>query len=86
MRADCSHEGCRGTIPHGAPTPVCWFHGHDATRDALGRFVSWRPWAAPSLFSGGEMKISMMLKGYDVDADWADVLKANPDLRASVGL
>lgn len=37
-----------------------------------------------ALYKGGEFKISMLIKGFEVDGDWAAVLNANPDLRKAV--
>lgn len=36
--------------------------------------------AERALFKGGEMKISMKVKGFEVPECWYDMLKANPDL------
>lgn len=33
------------------------------------------------LFKGGEFKITMLVKGFEVDEDWYNTLKNNPDLR-----
>jgi hypothetical protein len=37
-----------------------------------------------ALFKGGELKISLMVKGFEVTENWYDVLKSNPDLMAAV--
>ena len=36
--------------------------------------------AERALFKGGEMKISLKVKGFEVPECWYDMLKANPDL------
>ena len=33
------------------------------------------------LFKGGDLKIEVDLKGFEVDEDWYNVLKMNPELR-----
>jgi hypothetical protein len=37
-----------------------------------------------ALFKGGEGKITLAIKGFEVDGDWASVLSSNPDLRDAV--
>lgn len=84
MRSDCSHKNpdgtmCRGAISHGAIEPLCFFHSRDWARDEQGRFLYWT--ATPhAVFKGGTWKLTATLKGFEVDENWADVLKCNPTL------
>lgn len=40
--------------------------------------------AGTAIFKGGEGKITLAIKGFEVDGDWASVLNANPDIRDAV--
>lgn len=37
-----------------------------------------------AIFKGGEAKITLAIKGFEVDGDWAAVLNANPEIRDAV--
>ena len=64
-------------------TGSCYFHANDCTRDERGRFVTWHGSraASRSAFKGGEFKVGVLLKGFEVDNDWAKVLKDDPESR-----
>lgn len=36
------------------------------------------------VFKGGEFKLGLLVKGFEVDSEWGDVLKSNPDLKRAV--
>jgi hypothetical protein len=40
--------------------------------------------AGTAMFEGGELKLSLMIKGFEVTKQWYDVLSANPDLMTVV--
>jgi hypothetical protein len=63
-------------------TGYCYFHANDVTRDARGRFKTWG--AARMLFKGGSLKFEMTMKGFEVDDDWAELLRADPELREAL--
>jgi hypothetical protein len=37
-------------------------------------------------FAGGSWKPDIAIRGYEVDANWADVLKADPEMKKMLGL
>lgn len=76
---NCRHPGCSARVGPMSLTGYCYFHANDVTRDEHGRFKSW---GVARLFKAGAIKID--LKGYEVDADWAKVLAADPELKKAI--
>jgi hypothetical protein len=55
-----------------------------ATPPQPGDLVSQQVDTGTAIFKGGEGKITLAIKGFEVDGDWASVLNANPDIRDAV--
>jgi hypothetical protein len=55
-----------------------------ATPPAAADLVSQQVDTGTAIFKGGEGKITLAIKGFEVDGDWASVLNANPDIRDAV--
>jgi hypothetical protein len=55
-----------------------------ATPPVAGDFVIQQVDTGTAIFKGGEGKVTLAIKGFEVDGDWASVLNANPDIRDAV--
>jgi hypothetical protein len=55
-----------------------------ATPPTAADFVNQQVDTGTAIFKGGEGKITLAIKGFEVDGDWASVLNANPDIRDAV--
>jgi hypothetical protein len=55
-----------------------------ATPPVAADFVAQQTDTGTAIFKGGEGKITLAVKGFEVDGDWASVLNANPDIRDAV--
>lgn len=55
-----------------------------ATPPVLADVVPQQVDTGTAIFKGGEGKITLAIKGFEVDGDWASVLNANPDIRDAV--
>lgn len=55
-----------------------------ATPPAAADFIAQQVDTGTAIFKGGEGKITLAIKGFEVDGDWASVLNANPDIRDAV--
>lgn len=57
---------------------------NEQTFDATPALQAQTVLAQRMIFKYGEWKMGLLLKGFEVDSNWADVLRADPDLRAAV--
>lgn len=86
-------QGQRGTTPplivdQANITPTITATGAavmlERTLDATPANVPQQNDAGRYLFKAGEFKMGLLVKGFEVDSDWADVLKADPELRSAI--